>query len=46
MSLIDVFSGKYLMDLRALVWRVWSLAEMFWHGEMVGMKALFRSNLI
>ncbi len=33
MSLVDVFIGKYLMALRALVWRVWSLAEIFWHGD-------------
>jgi len=39
MSMVDVFNGKYFMALRTLVWRVWSLAEMFWHGEMVGMKA-------
>jgi len=32
---MDVFSGKYLMALRTLVW---SLAEIFWHGEKVEMK--------
>jgi hypothetical protein len=36
---MDVFSGKYLMALRTVVW---SLAEIFWHGEKVEMKVSSR----
>ena len=46
MSLVDVFRGKCLMHLRALVCRVWMLVAIFWHGERVGMKAQSIRDLI